>query len=151
MEASPGQLTLPLFESDADNREGQKPRPEEPRRDRGRRVVPGRPLTRPAEATAEPSAPSTAPSLLTTSEAADLLHVHPRTVQRLVERGELSPVRLGAAVRFDPADVADLTARLKRREERQTTSSTDVVRPSRAVRVSFADRLRSQHDEHRAA
>jgi hypothetical protein len=30
----------------------------------------------------------------------------------------LGVVRLGAAVRFDPVDVADLTTRLKRREDR---------------------------------
>jgi len=94
---------------------------------------------------------ATAPALLTTSEAADLLHVHPRTVQRLVERGELGAVRLGAAVRFDPVDVADLTTRLKRREAGETTAPAEVVRRSRAGRVSFADRLRSQQDEHRAA
>jgi excisionase family DNA binding protein len=152
MESSPEQLSLPLFESDSDDREGQRSLPEEAKRDRGRRVVSGhRPLTRPAEASAEPAAPSTAPALLTTSEAASVLHVHPRTLQRLVERGELSAVRLGAAVRFDPADVADLTTRLKRRKAGATTSSTNVVRPSRAVGLSFAERLRSQQDEHRAA
>lgn len=150
MEGSPEQLSLPLFESDSDDRERQSPRPEEPKRNRPRRVVSSRVLTRPAEASAEPAA-STAPALLTTSEAANLLHVHPRTVQRLVQRGELSAVRLGAAVRFDPADVADATARLKRREAGETTWSTEVVRPSRAVRVSFSERLRSQQGEHRAA
>src|SRR2546429_822194 len=50
-------------------------------------------------------------ALLTTDEAADLLHVHPRTVQRLVRRGELSAVHLGSAVRFDPRDVDGLIAR----------------------------------------
>jgi excisionase family DNA binding protein len=150
VERSPEQLSLPLFESDSDEHDRQCPRPE-PKRERGRRVVSGRPLTGPAEESAEPEALATAPALLTTSEAADLLHVHPRTVQRLVERGELGAVRLGAAVRFDPADVAELTTRLKRREAGETTSSSDVVRPSRAARASFADRLRSQQNEHRAA
>jgi excisionase family DNA binding protein len=93
---------------------------------------------------------STSPPLLTTQEAASLLHVHPRTVQRLVERGQLEAVRLGAAVRFDPADVADLTSRLKRREAGVPPPRADAVKPSRAVRISFADRLRSQQHEHRA-
>jgi excisionase family DNA binding protein len=53
-------------------------------------------------------------ALLTTDEAANLLHVHPRTVQRLVERGQLCTVRLGGAVRFDPHDVARLIERVKR-------------------------------------
>ena len=53
-------------------------------------------------------------ALLTTREAADLLRVHPRTVQRLVRRGDLAAVRLGTATRFDPDDVACLIAQLKR-------------------------------------
>jgi excisionase family DNA binding protein len=150
MEGSPDQLSLPLFESDSDDRERQRPRPEEPERKRDNRVVSGRPLTRSAEGNTEPATAPAAAALLTTSEAAGLLRVHPRTIQRLVERGELSSVHLGTAVRFDPADVAELTSRLKRRETRETTSSTE-IRPSRAGRTSFADRLRSQQDEHRAA
>jgi excisionase family DNA binding protein len=96
-------------------------------------------------------APSNAPALLTTREVADALHVHPRTVQRLVERGQLSAVHLGTAVRFDPADIADLTDRLKRRASGLTPSTTVVVERSRAGGVSFAERLRSTQDEHRAA
>jgi excisionase family DNA binding protein len=88
---------------------------------------------------------ASSPALLTTSEAAEVLHVHPRTVQRLVERGQLDAIHLGAAVRFDPRDVAKLTARLKRTGQPTAPASVDVVRPSRPVRVSFADRLRSQH------
>lgn len=151
MERSPEQLSLPLFEPDSEHRERQSPRPEEPKPERGRRVVSGRSLTQPAKASAEPAVPATGPGLLTTSEAADLLHVHPRTVQRLVERGELGVVRIGAAVRFDPVEVAGLTTRLKRREAGETTAPTEVVRPGGAGRTSFADRLRSQQDEHRAA
>jgi excisionase family DNA binding protein len=83
-------------------------------------------------------------ALLTTHEAATLLHVHPRTVQRLVERGELEAVHLGAAVRFVPGDVADLTARLKRRDAGPPSPALDDVQRSRAVRLSFADRLRSK-------
>src|SRR6266536_2056279 len=61
--------------------------------------------------TSAPAADNAA--LLTTNEAADLLHVHPRTVQRLVERGQLCAVHLGGAVRFDPHDVAGLIERVK--------------------------------------
>jgi excisionase family DNA binding protein len=89
-------------------------------------------------------------ALLTTQETADLLRVHPRTIQRLVERGQLSAVHVGAAVRFDPADVADLTTRLKRRTA-TPHSTTDTVTPVRGNRASFAERLRSQQHEHRAA
>jgi excisionase family DNA binding protein len=51
--------------------------------------------------------------LLTMAEAAELLHVHPRTVQRLVRSGTLPAVRLGRAIRFDSRDVRELTNRLK--------------------------------------
>ena len=94
---------------------------------------------------------SDGPGLLTTREAAEVLHVHPRTVQRLVERGELSAVHLGGAVRFDPLDLGGLVARLKRRRKSRQTRAADTVRARSGARVSFADRLRSQHDEHRAA
>src|SRR5262245_56207998 len=77
-------------------------------------------------ATAPPSRASAA--LLTTTETAELLHVHPHTVQRLVERGELCAVHLGAAVRFDPDDVAALTGRLKRYERTSAPTAGDVRR-----------------------
>jgi excisionase family DNA binding protein len=91
-----------------------------------------------------------ATALLTTHEAASLLHVHPRTIQRLVERGQLEVIHLGAAVRFDPADVAELTTRLKRRENSGPPPCSDTVKASRSVRISFSDRLRSRQHEHRA-
>jgi excisionase family DNA binding protein len=137
MEGSPEQLSLPLCESDPGNRERPSTPAEEPRRNPRRRVVSSRPLTQ--------------ATLLTTAEAAELLHVHPRTVQRLVARGQLSAIHLGAAIRFDPADVLDLTDRLKCREAETTALPVDAVRASRVARTSFADRLRSQQDEHRAA
>jgi excisionase family DNA binding protein len=83
-------------------------------------------------------------ALLTTSEAADLLHVHPRTVQRLVERGQLCVVHLGGAVRFDPHDVAGLIARFKcgaapSDPARALGSALHAVAPS----TSFRDRIGS--------
>jgi excisionase family DNA binding protein len=75
--------------------------------------------------------------LLTTSETAALLHVHPRTVQRLVERGQLEAIHLGTAVRFDPGDVAALTEREKQRAAAAPTALADRVRASRGARVSF--------------
>jgi excisionase family DNA binding protein len=152
VEASPEQLSLPLFDSEPAEVQPSSARLEDGRP--RRRVVSSRSETQRVEVSANDkptTASSTAPTLLTTQEAADALHVHPRTVQRLVERGQLSAVHLGTAVRFDPADIADLTDRLKRRASGLTPSAAEIVRPSRAVRVSFADRLRSQQDEHRAA
>jgi excisionase family DNA binding protein len=129
------QLSLPLFD----------PQPPEPH---------------PEPAAAEDTTPTrqpavdeaqVAPGLLTTNETAALLHVHPRTVQRLVERGQLEAIHLGTAVRFDPGDVAALTEREKRLAAAAPTALTDRVRASRGARVSFAERLRSRQHEHRAA
>jgi excisionase family DNA binding protein len=145
MEESPEQLMLPLFESGT---AGNDP-PRVPQSQPVDRVVPSRSQSQPPRS----GGPSTKPALLTTREAADLLRVHPRTVQRLVERGQLSTIHLGTAVRFDPADLAELTGQLKRRAAAAAAPSAAaaaVVRPGRAVRVSFADRLRSHQDEHRA-
>ena len=88
-------------------------------------------------------------TLLTTHEAAVRLHVHPRTVQRLVERGQLSAIHLGSAVRFDPRDVEALIRDVK--ERRHAPVAAETVRARRAVASSFADRLRSQRYEHRTA
>ena len=127
------QLTLPLFE----------PQPAE--RAAAENTTPTR---------SEPPAvdeAQLAPGLLTTSETAALLHVHPRTVQRLVEPGQLEAIHLGTAVRFDPGDVAALTEREKQRAAAASTALADRVRASRGARVSFAERLRSRQHEHRAA
>jgi len=107
-------------------------------------VTPSRPQSHPSEASAEVA-------LLTTREVAELLHVHPRTVQRLVERGELAAVHVGAAVRFDRRDLGDLTARLKSRPAGPPTARAEVTPDRGRAHVSFAERLRSQRDEHRAA
>ena len=95
--------------------------------------------------------PSPTAGLLTTVEAAKLLHVHPRTVQRLVERGELSAVHLGGAVRFDPGDLDGLIAGNKQQHGRPGPRHTERARAGRGARVSFAERLRSDRNEHRAA
>lgn len=134
-----GQLSLPLFEPDSSERLPQKTPPETSQ------VTPP-PVTAPRTASA-----SAGPALLTTDEAAGLLRVHRRTVQRLVERGELAAVRLGSAVRFDPVDLTALTHRLKRYEHSTTVTPADEIRHGRGARVSFADRLRSHQHEHRAA
>jgi excisionase family DNA binding protein len=88
-------------------------------------------------------------ALLTTIEAAVLLHVHPRTVQRLVDRGQLCAVHLGSAVRFDPRDVAGLIDGVKR--GRPTRAATNPIRARTRASGSFSERLRSRRDEHRAA
>jgi excisionase family DNA binding protein len=88
-------------------------------------------------------------ALLTTEEAASVLRVHPRTVQRLVERGDLSAVHIGSAVRFDPQDVGGLVERVK--SARVPPAVDARVRARGRTPGSFAERLRSRQHEHRAA
>ena len=145
MAVSPDQLSLPLFDVDACEREERRSIPKQARlTEDAPAVVASHPQSRSSRTrpNATPTADS-APALLTTHEAAALLHVHPRTVQRLVERGQLEAVRLGTAVRFDPFDVRGLTERLKQ-PARAAAAQTDLVRPGRAG-TSFADRLRHEH------
>lgn len=43
--------------------------------------------------------------LMTTEEVADILHVDPATIRRLINRGELTAYRIGADYRFAPSDL----------------------------------------------
>jgi excisionase family DNA binding protein len=144
METSPEQLSLPLFESNPDRQPSRAHRRVARKAKPKRSVAPSHTLSSTVVNRAAASSPSSSLALLTTSEAAEALRVHPRTVQRLVERGQLDAIHLGAAVRFDPQDVAELTARLKRSAQQTADASVDVLRQSRPVRISFSDRLRSR-------
>jgi excisionase family DNA binding protein len=46
--------------------------------------------------------------LMTGRQAAEALAVSVRTLRTLCQRGELTPVRIGRAVRFDPDDLRRL-------------------------------------------
>lgn len=143
--ASPAPSQLSLFDAEPP-RERCLPKASS---DDGIRTPP--PPVTPSRSQAHSSGERTAAALLTTQEAAELLHVHPRTVQRLVERGELAAVHVGTAVRFERTDLVELTARLKSRASGPPTARTEVTPGRGRARVSFAERLRSQRDEHRAA
>jgi len=39
--------------------------------------------------------------LLTTKQAAELLNIHPTTIHRMIQRGELEAYRVGGSVRID--------------------------------------------------
>src|SRR5438093_9756118 len=43
--------------------------------------------------------------LMTTEEVAEILHVDPATIRRLVNRGDLAAYRIGADYRFAPSDL----------------------------------------------
>jgi len=49
--------------------------------------------------------------LLTINAAAEALSVSARTVRRLLDRGDLSTIRIGRTVRVSAADMADYVAR----------------------------------------
>jgi excisionase family DNA binding protein len=51
--------------------------------------------------------------LMTSEEAAEALAVSVRTLRNLQDSGELTPVRIGRAVRFDPSDLRHLVDRRK--------------------------------------
>lgn len=43
--------------------------------------------------------------LLSVTEAAERLHVHPATIRRMIARGEISAKRVGRVWRVDPSDL----------------------------------------------
>ena len=49
--------------------------------------------------------------LLTLNEAATLLAVSPKTLQRLVARGDLPVIRVGSSLRFSTGDLEAFVAR----------------------------------------
>lgn len=51
------------------------------------------------------------PTLLTKPEAAAILRVVPRTLERWARDGELVPVRIGRTVRYAPEDIRALLDR----------------------------------------
>jgi excisionase family DNA binding protein len=143
--ASPAPSQLSLFDAEP---QPERSLPEAPRED-GIQTPP--PPVTPSRSQSRSAGESAAAALLTTQEAAEFLHVHPRTIQRLVERGELAAVHVGSAVRFERTDLVELTARLKSRASGSPTARTEVTTGRGRAPVSFAERLRSQRDEHRAA
>lgn len=59
---------------------------------------------------AESSGGTAAPSLLTVSEAADALRLSRTSLYRLINSGELRPVRINRRVLFDVNDLRELVA-----------------------------------------
>jgi excisionase family DNA binding protein len=75
--------------------------------------------------------------MMTISEVAGVLHVHPVTVRRMIARGDLPSVRLGtgvrARVRVDPEDLRAFTTPMKARWSARDWRSTH---PEAAARSS---------------
>lgn len=58
---------------------------------------------------------ATSDRLLSTSEAAERLGVSRWTLRRLAQDGELTPMRIRSAVRYDAADLEAYLSRARRR------------------------------------
>lgn len=87
--------------------------------------------------------------LLTVSQVAEELSVHPKTVRRLIASGQLAAVKIGAAVRVLPDDVGAFVEdrRSSAREPRPAaTRSGGARRVGSSER--FSERLRSWQREH---
>lgn len=61
----------------------------------------------------EPVAKEVTPLLLTVRETAKALAVCEKTIANLTNRGDLRPVRIGRAVRYDPAELRAFIERRK--------------------------------------
>lgn len=141
-------LQLSLLELD----ESPKDEPRDmPKKQRRQKTTAGDTSPEPTPSRAATETVLDADTLLTTEEVATLLRVHPRTVQRLVARGQLAAIHLGSAVRYDRRDLGSLITDQKERRNDTAASMSTRPRATRGARISFADRLRSEGHEHRAA
>src|SRR5438876_671367 len=66
---------------------------------------------------------------MTSEEIAELLHIDPVTVRRLVNKGELSAYRIGADYRFAPSDLQHYLQRQRISAHSQDASSTNLNNP----------------------
>jgi len=87
--------------------------------------------------------------LLTVEEVAERLRVHPKTVRRMLARGELGRVTLGRAVRIREDELEQLVATNTARGAGGPRRPARALRPIEGRR-SFVDRLRSQDGERAA-
>ena len=66
---------------------------------------------------------------MTSEEIAELLHVDPVTIRRLVTKGELSAYRIGADYRFAPSDLQDYLQRQRITAHAQNEPSGSSINP----------------------
>src|SRR6267154_818950 len=66
---------------------------------------------------------------MTSEEIAELLHVDPVTIRRLVTKGELSAYRIGADYRFAPSDLQNYLQRQRIAAYAQNESGTNSSNP----------------------
>jgi excisionase family DNA binding protein len=81
---------------------------------------------------------------MTYAQTAEWLNVSKRTVERLVERRELVPIRVGADPRLDPADVRAYLEKSRPRGPLGGNTPSLRVRGVGGRSTSFVDRVRSE-------
>jgi excisionase family DNA binding protein len=82
--------------------------------------------------------------LLTYAQTAEWLNVSKRTVERLVKRRELVPLRVGCEPRLDPAEVRAYLENSRRRGGSSGSTEPSRIAALRARSTPFADRVRSK-------
>lgn len=83
------------------------------------------------------------PLALTIAAAAEALSVSPRTVRRLIDRGELAPIRIGRSVRLSTEDLHAYIDRQKPRGHNANGVAVPGDTICRDVRPSRTDRQAS--------
>ena len=82
---------------------------------------------------------------MTSEEIAELLHVDPVTIRRLVNKGELSAYRIGADYRFAPSDLADYLQRQRIAAHAQNEPGTHPNHPLDQFTQLFHKVIQGKH------
>ena len=82
---------------------------------------------------------------MTSEEVADLLHVDPVTIRRLVNKGELSAYRIGADYRFAPSDLDEYLQRQRIAAHAENESGTNPNNPLNQVTQMFRKIIQGKH------
>ncbi|HYX50825.1 MAG TPA: Clp protease N-terminal domain-containing protein, partial [Ktedonobacteraceae bacterium] len=82
---------------------------------------------------------------MTSEEIAELLHVDPVTVRRLVNKGELSAYRIGADYRFAPSDLTDYLQRQRIPARTENESGSNPNNPLDQFTQLFRKIIQGKH------
>jgi excisionase family DNA binding protein len=82
---------------------------------------------------------------MTSEEIAELLHVDPVTIRRLVNKGELSAYRIGADYRFAPTDLQDYLQRQRISANAENASGADPNNPLNQFIELFRKVIQGKH------
>ncbi|HEX6484403.1 MAG TPA: Clp protease N-terminal domain-containing protein [Ktedonobacteraceae bacterium] len=82
---------------------------------------------------------------MTSEEIAELLHVDPVTIRRLVNKGELSAYRIGADYRFAPSDLQEYLRRQRISAHAENESGTNPNNPLNQFTQLFRKVIQGKH------